>query len=569
MPRKKSAAKKAREAAGLDSNNVKISNAAKPFEMRDYQRELKEEAEALKESDVDDDDESSSEEEDDYGDLVTEDVEQGLNEVLKAIRSGDERLFDKNVKFFKEPEEAVKEKKPKPIYLKDVLTENLLDGTNLKEDSEDDMDHEEIPFAVQQRDQNAKLLGEINEAAGSDSDSEDDFLVKKEKKQTDEDETDPLKVNIILPDPKDDKERFLDEFMSKHAWLPNKGKTPTAAIEEDDSEFEDAADQFENAYNFRFEDPNAKELITYSRNVASMRREKLSKRQRKRLREKEEEDKVKEEKENLIKTKKQKKMNLVLDRLKEIKQAVGDDVSDDRILSVFGDSLMKDDFNDEEWDAKMNELFNDEYYQEDDDQEDNEKPTWDDLDDEMANDKDEVVDEEEDAEEEQSSSKKSSKKDSKKKQKSQLNSLKEVAEKLVEAKKLDIVTEVEEERGRIKSMEGDSLRYKYREVDPESYGLTDYEILNADDKQLGEFINISKLATYRPEDKVLSDKRKVMKNKYISQWRKNTFGHEEGFEAALKSGKLKLPSIITDKKKGSKKSGKKVHHKKDKKEAKK
>lgn len=562
MPRKKSASKKAREEAEKQMANAKpekIAHSAKPFELRDYREELQKEQEEEEEQNSS----SSESDEDDYGDLVTEDVENGLNEVLKAIRSGDERLFDKNVKFFKDPEEAVKVKKDKPIYLNDVLRENLIDGTNLKDDEEEDEAQEEIPFAVHQREENAKLLGEINNAAESDSD-EDDFLVKKDK-PTEVDE-DPINVKIILPNPEKDKERFLDEFMNKHAWLPNKGKSKKIE-EEDDSEFEDAADKFENAYNFRFEDPNAKEIISYSRNVASLRREKLSKRQRQRLSKKEDIVKDREEKDNLIKSTKQKKLNLVLDRLKEIKQAVGNDVSDDRILKVFGDSLMNEDFNDEDWDAKMNELFNDEYYEEKDNEDDNEKPTWDDLDEEMADERKEGEEkEDEDVEgddEEVSQPAKESKRDKKNKEKSKLNCLKDVAEQLVESKKLDILTEVEEVRGRLKEKD-DGLKYKYREVSPESFGLTTSEILNADDKQLGDFINLSKLAPFRPQEKVKSDKRKVTKSKYISQWRKRTFGHEDGFDAALKEGKLKLPSIVTDgqpakkkQKRDKKRSGKK------------
>lgn len=563
MPRKKSAAKKAREAAEKDQSQVlsqeKLAHSAKPFQLRDYKAELQRD----KLAEEQDASSSSESEEDDFGTLVTEDVENGLNEVLKAIRSGDERLFDKDVKFFKDPEVAVKEKKDKPIYLNDVLRENMIDGTNLKDESDDEQ--EEIPYAVQQREQNAKLLGEINDAAESD---DDDFLVKKEKPT--EDDEDPVNVKIVLPDPVD-KERFLDEFMSKHAWLPNKGKRQR--VEEDDSEFEDAADTFENAYNFRFEDPNAKEIISYSRNVASMRREKLSKRQRKRLNEKEKLEQDREEKESLIKSTKQKKLNLVLDRLKEIRQAVGEGVSDARIMEVFGDSLMKEDFNDEDWDSKMAELFDEGYEEEDD----NEKPTWDDLDEEMAEakEKDEDEDEDEDASgaidadaEADDEEVAVSKKGAKKAKKSKLNTLKDVAEQLVEAKKLDILTEVEETRGRLRE-KTEGLRYKYREVSPESYGLTAAEILNADDKQLGEFISLSKLAPFRAPEKVAHDKRKVSKNKYISQWRKRTFGHEEGFEAALKEGKFKLPSIISEPaKKKSKKAGKDKKPRKDQKDKK-
>lgn len=51
--------------------------------------------------------------------------------------------------------------------------------------------------------------------------------------------------------------------------------------EEDDEEFEDAAEKFENAYNFRYEDPNAAEIISYARSQATLRRSDDSSRRRK------------------------------------------------------------------------------------------------------------------------------------------------------------------------------------------------------------------------------------------------------------------------------------------------
>ena len=60
-----------------------------------------------KESDLDSDESlsssSSSEEEDEYGDLITEDVETGINQVLQTIKTDPSKLLDPNVKFLKIP----------------------------------------------------------------------------------------------------------------------------------------------------------------------------------------------------------------------------------------------------------------------------------------------------------------------------------------------------------------------------------------------------------------------------------------------------------------------------------
>ena len=64
----------------------------------------------------------------------------------------------------------------------------------------------------------------------------------------------------------------------------------------------------------------------------------------------------------MLKKKKTSKVNKVLDRLTKIKEAVGDQVSDETIERVFGDALLQDDFDDADWDSKMAEIFNEQYY---------------------------------------------------------------------------------------------------------------------------------------------------------------------------------------------------------------
>ena len=54
--------------------------------------------------------------------------------------------------------------------------------------------------------------------------------------------------------------------------------------------------------------------------------------------------------------------------------------------------------------------------------------------------------------------------------------------------------EIEEERGRQRENEhGKEIKFKYREVSPETFGLTTRDIILADDKQLNNFISIKNL----------------------------------------------------------------------------
>lgn len=527
-----------------------------PLDIEDLKEELRNE-------EKNSEDDSDSEEEDEYGELLTEDVENGLNKVLNAIKTGDKTLFDSSVNFFENNDDngndngnskdstKDKEKNSKPIYLKDYHRQALL--------SNDNEESIEKPYVQQQKEDKEKLIKEIHNALGSDDendnksdDDDDDFLVKKEKKQEDDNKVPSI---INLPDPeKEGKEKFLEAFMENHAWLPIKGK-PVEIENEDDSDFENAAEKFENAYNFRYEDPKSTEIVSYARSQATMRREKINSRKRERMKQ-QEETKIEKEKINEeLKKKKQKKVNLVMDRIKEIKEAVGDEISDEKIMQVFGDSLLKDDFDDSEWDAKMNEIFNDEYYAEDD--KTLKKPEWDDdldVDNYDDNDDDneeiEEVEGEEEIEEqtEEKKSHKSKKKEEKYTQKQEKNKIKEVAERLVESKTLDILDQVQEEHGANKNKS--QYKFKYREVSPESFGLTYNEIFKANDSDLNELIGLKKLAPYRPQEKAAKDKRRVTKSKNMREWRKRTFGSEKGI-SETENLDIKIPSIVFDNNSGS------------------
>ncbi|KAG9626048.1 hypothetical protein KCU64_g18962, partial [Aureobasidium melanogenum] len=76
--------------------------------------------------------------------------------------------------------------------------------------------------------------------------------------------------------------------------------------------------------------------------------------------------------------------------------------------------------------------------------------------------------------------------------------------------------------------------FRYRETSPTSFGLTARDILFADDTALNEYAGLKKLATWRNEDKKKKDKKKLGKKARLRQWRKETFGNEEGFTGGFK-----------------------------------
>lgn len=520
MARKKSAAKRAREAAEKLAGNKEVEKEATG--------EISKKTPAVEAEILESESDSTSEEEDDYGNLITEDVEAGINSVLEALKKDPKRLLDQNTKFFDDNQAAVSgEKREKPMYLKDYHRMNLLSGA-YKEDNEYGTVDGEKPFVVAEREERNQLLSDIKNAVADDSDEDDDFLVKKGQGQDEQD------AHVTRMPDSSNQEEFLASFFDQQAWIPRKNDKVInldKIDQEDEEEFDNAVEKLENAYNFRFEEENSAEILSYARSQATLRRSKTN--ARKRQREKKQEEKAREEteKEEELKKRKLVKANKVMDRLAQIKEAVGDEVPEEVIEKVFGDALLKDDFDDTDWDNKMAEIFNEQYYSSE------KKPEWDDMDMGEEDDKDvesgieaesendtesrkgnESEDNDEHNDHEHSSKSRKDKKSDKKRAKLEKKSLREKAMSIVESNATQILEEIEEERGRAKDEE---VKFRYREVSPESFGLTTRDILVADDGELNNYIGLKKFAPYRAKELRTKDKRKYAKKKQLQQWRKD------------------------------------------------
>lgn len=548
MARKKSAAKKAREEA------IKAQTTSKPQnETLVKSPEPIEKNDKIEQNDNTVDESSSeSEDEDEYGELLTENVEELIQKVMSVLKSDPKKLLDPKVKFFDESEVALSKKSAdKPMYLKDYHRLNLLSGDYKNDENVNEygtVDGEK-PYVVTEREERNKLLDDIKSAFNDDEneedgDEDDGFLKKKEKKTVNREDL----IKLQLPDPEKNSDEFLSTFLNSQAWIPSKDDKviDLDAIDQDDEQdFDDAVENFERAYNFRYEDPNSAEIVSYARTQATLRRGKTNSRKRAREKKHALKEQEKHEIEQALQKKKAAKVNKVIDRLAKIKEAVGNDIDDAVIERVFGDSLLNDDFDDADWDGKMSEIFNEQYY-------DSEmvKPEWDEDDEIMADyhkrgqeegdeeegeeDEGQELDEEavaaeavEVAVDEDKPKSKKDKLKEKKAAKKEKESLKDKAKKIVDANTTKIQEEVEEERGRLRE---DDVKFKYREVSPESYGLTTRDIFLADDQELNQYFSIKKFAPYRPKEQAMKDKRKHTKKKQVQHWRYNVFRNVNGPE---------------------------------------
>ncbi|KAK4163438.1 KRI1-like family C-terminal-domain-containing protein [Cladorrhinum sp. PSN259] len=549
----------------------------------------------------DEDSESSTDEsEDDEAVLITEDLDAEISATLAAIKNKDPRIYDKEAVFYKpfDPEaiENAKEKKEKPMFLRDYHRERYMAGdVGADEDAPADP---QVPrtYVQEQADLKNAIISEINAAAAGDDEeewSDDDAFIKPAKKEDTAAavpttngvhpsraahvELSELDVKNADKNP----EEFLSKFMASKAWAPEANKWQ-AFESDDDDDVDDMADQFEHAYNMRFEDPTKSNeiLTTYSRNMAaarSARKEELTGRKKLRALEKEKKEAEKKKREEERARLRRLKIEEASDKLAKIKQAAGapgKKLTDEEWLKFLDDA-----WEDDKWEEEMRKRFDESYYAE--------------ADEELAGEKSEEEDEEEEEDNDDESDKKNKKKRKPKKPKwdddIDINDIvsdfdaktlphvtlsdEDVAEsgseesdsdrpakkrktsKDLKKEKIEAKRQARAEMAKIESLVDKKLElenpralsnkavptFRYRETSPNSFGLTARDILLApSDAVLNEFAGLKKLATFRDAEKKRKDKKKLGKKARLRQWRREAFGrkYEEtgptfGFEKLL------------------------------------
>jgi len=530
-----------------------------------------------------DEDESTSEEEDEYGELITPEVDAQIMKTILKVKAHDKDIYDSEKKFFSEQEmekarqlwkeKQEKQKAEKPMHLKDYHRKVLLG--EIKDDEEGE-ENKEKTFVEEQNDLKKEFLNEANNIDEDDTDSF--FTVKKKSKeelaQEEEDYKTFLLENMADVDnpsaiqewktykdnPNVDKnEAFLMDYILNRGWIEKDKKKNAFSLDNeelsDDEEDVEKADRFESQYNFRFEEEGGTQLITHSRNIEDSMRRKNNSRKQKRENVKQRKLEEKKRREEELKRLKNLKKQEIINKLKQIQEITGN-------KSVgFEDIDLEGDFNPEEYDKKMEDVFNDDYYN---DEDAGIKPEFaDDIDIDDIIPKEELEEQgqgqgqeqgqedygggeeeyynEEDYNQnanandddfimdadylpggqyynttETGKKKKLSKKQLKKEKKLAKKKQKQLANQAPAADPNKSLNEYLDEYYQLdyEDMIGDTpTRFKYTKVKPENYGLSAVEILLADDKDLNEFISLKKLAPHRSEERQMKDEIKFNKSK--------------------------------------------------------
>ncbi|KAL5877899.1 Kinetochore protein Spc24 [Pyricularia oryzae] len=542
-----------------------------------------------------DDEESDSEDEteDEEGFLATEDLDAEISATLQALRNKDPKIYDSNVSFYTPIDEATaaaaasKKSKDKPMTLKDYHQERYMKGDVGADFDEDSKAPPPRTYAQEQDDLKKDFIKEVKALTKDDSDDDsdgEDFLKRKSKPDQ------PASSNGVHPsraaqvktvteadvaNADKDPELFLSNFMASRAWAPPEGNRWEAfESDEEDADNANMAEEFENAYNMRFEDPEKSNevLQSYSRTLVAaktVRREEAKGRKRQRELEKERKEAEKQERREERARLKRLKLEEAEEKLKKIKKAAG--LHNKTLKEEQWAKLLDDAWDDDKWESEMQKQFGDDYYAEEevgDVSSDEEaegsskkrkpkKPKWDDdidikdiipdfddsvpptvrlsddednqeADQDDAEDGVEEEDDDDDDEANPSKKRKTSKDHKKDRIAAQRAARQERAklEALVEQKmELDDPTALASSSKKHKATGGGGFRY--RETSPNSFGLTPRDILLApSDAVLNEYAGLKKLATFRDPEKKRKDKKRLGKKARLRQWRRENFGRE-------------------------------------------
>ncbi|GFY41377.1 protein KRI1 homolog [Trichonephila inaurata madagascariensis] len=487
--------------------------------------------------------ESSSESEEEVEPVIEKD----FLKTLSLLKSKDPRIYDKEAQFFTEEPVVVKkkEKKEKPMFLKDYERTLVVERNGVLSEDEDEKMASKTPTTLREEAEAKKSL--IEALRNSDEEDDGDDLLKvrtkteteKEKEEEDykkwlETEKDMLYLNRYWNDPKlDEGEKFLKDYILNKRYIGDDQEDSIPTYNEITGDFDNLSEDeetiaqqelFEHKYNFRFEEPDEEFIKSFPRTVGDSLRRANTKRKQKREDYAERKKREKEQKREELKRLKALKRKEIEEKFLKLKEVVG---KDELTLGV---SDMESDFDPDKHDQKMMEMFNDDYYNVEEEQkpefeydEEIDEEDWDhwtrvrhqknnDVNDEGEEGCNEEVEEvepkhdskvkfeQEIIESTQSKRKKKRKKSLFARILSQPKPLfdpdgKSFEEYLEEYYKMDY-----------EDIVGDMpVRYKYRKVMPNDFGLTVDEILAAEDKELNRWCSVKKTYQYRRDDEEKGD----------------------------------------------------------------
>lgn len=472
---------------------------------------------------------TDSEDESDAPPEVNEEMETQFLKTLALLKTKDPRIYDPEFKFF----DGTEKKEPE----KEVKTKQL---TFADSDEEDDDDGN--IFSIEKK---AEIVEDTKKERKTSETKEaklKEYLIGQAEHVDDEVEKDLAPLKALWSDPKlNEGEAFLRDYILNKPYLQDGDIGEAEDKIRDDEELEadeervEEQGKFERAYNFRFEEPDQEYLKRFPRTMNYIRPKddrRSKKRQEVRTRKEEEKKKKMEE----IARMKALKLKEIQEKIAKIKEVTGNDEL------AFKESDLESEFDPEEHDKRMKEIFDEQYYGDADDQ----KPVFPELDDELEienwekyqpehEDDDDEADLQGDDEEPHCEDENFNMDADYDPKKARVNLLEEVKKtlgkrrrnrkkksKLAELLASDKPTFVpalghksyQQHMDEYYRMDCEDViagdlptRFKYRDVVPCDYGLTVEEILVADDKELTQWVPLKRILKHRPDAAELGEAR--------------------------------------------------------------
>uniref|UniRef100_A0A673BNZ1 Protein KRI1 homolog n=1 Tax=Sphaeramia orbicularis TaxID=375764 RepID=A0A673BNZ1_9TELE len=549
-------------------------------------------------------------------------VERDFYRTLSLLKKKDPKIYEKDAKFYSEGDDAkpsTSKTAVKPMYLKDYERKVILEREGKYED-DDDSDEEEARAASPSYIQEQKELKESFRKFIQDSDEDDEggdgdgdgdgdgmsqLLTRRVKTQEEKDKEEAdyvewLKGQTEIEGPEevkdmkylrdywndpelDEKECFLRDYVLNKCYLDDDDddeRIPT--YDEEGESFLERQEDFERSYNFRFEEPDAQQIKTYPRNIATSVRSKDERRKRKREEVKLRKEKEKEQKQEQLKQLKNLKRNEIMEKLKKLQELTGND------QLAFSQTDLEGDFDPEHHDQLISmhscmklcgyymvflyeiEHWNwdtwtgqgqEEYYGEGGEEEHNEP---------HCDDEGFIMDADYDPSQ-PTTSKRQKKKEKKKMKREDIPQMgkkrkkSHFAEAITKSKPVFDPQEksFEQYLDEYYKLDYEDIiddlpcRFRYRQVVANDFGLTTDEILNANDKELNQWCSLKKTCMFRSEKEEMCDLKNykikaqnMMKKKEIL----NSFYSEEDKEVAeakTKMGKKRRDRLKTAEKQGT------------------
>ncbi|TYZ62449.1 hypothetical protein PybrP1_005570 [[Pythium] brassicae (nom. inval.)] len=529
--------------------------------------------------------ESESETEDEDGEQLTRALDADIRKTLQLIRKKDPAIYDSSIAFFKPGDDAAdssdrsdsdddadeaatkttkrkkqlkKAKKDAPLYYKDLVRQQVIAGDV---DSDDEKANDDARRVMTYGEEQAKLKEDFLATLKRTTDSDDDEEAKNAR--SDDEDAEELDGGLFTIRKKSEGERkaedaeyaafrskygtalkasdvdpdaFLEHYLSSEGWKDKRDAIPhyDEIVNGDSDNDDDSADElekaeaFEHKYNFRFEEEGSGVIQTYARRIEDSMRREDDARKRKRAERKERKALERLKKEEELRRLKNLKQAELESKLAKVARLMGKQHAPETTAAALKlrPSDLEGAFDPDEYDRRMQEVFDEEYYNDMDDAAGLEKPVWDDEEDEALfaglpgdPDDDDELEAVEDKEDEKDDDEPSASNIIEREAPDDASgSEDENADEVSEAQ-AKAMTPAELARAKqqyldeLYSLDYEDLigdlkcRFKYHSVAKNDFGLTVDEIMDADDKELRALVSLKKMAPYVEEEPRVDRKR--------------------------------------------------------------